>query len=70
MGEEIEALWHRYRFVDLAFQDETFFTYRERVIAVAEEFLRRFAAPATAQLQPESVPSPGPPPCAPTRVNA
>ncbi len=44
MGEEIEALWHRYHFVDLAFQDETFFTYRERVIAVAEEFLRRLGA--------------------------
>ena len=44
MGEEIEALWHRYHFVDLAFQDETFFTYRERAIAVAEEFLRRLGA--------------------------
>jgi radical SAM superfamily enzyme YgiQ (UPF0313 family) len=41
MGEEIEFLWRRHRFADLAFQDETFFTYRERVVAVAEEFLRR-----------------------------
>lgn len=41
MGEEIEALWRRYGFTDLAFQDETFFTYRDRVAAVAEEFLRR-----------------------------
>lgn len=46
MGQEAEALWQRYRFDDLAFQDETFFTYRDRVVAVAEEFLRRFA-PAT-----------------------
>jgi radical SAM superfamily enzyme YgiQ (UPF0313 family) len=41
MGEEIDALWRRYHFTDLAFQDETFFTYRERVVAIAEEFLRR-----------------------------
>lgn len=41
MGEEIEALWRRYRFEDLNFQDETFFTFRDRVAAIAEEFLRR-----------------------------
>ena len=41
MGEEIEELWHRYRFDDLSFQDETYFTYAPRVEAVAEEFLRR-----------------------------
>jgi radical SAM superfamily enzyme YgiQ (UPF0313 family) len=41
IGEEVEALWHRYHFDDLAFQDETFFTYRERAVAVAEEFIRR-----------------------------
>lgn len=41
MGEEIEALWHRYRFDDLSFQDETYFTYAPRVEAVADEFLRR-----------------------------
>jgi radical SAM superfamily enzyme YgiQ (UPF0313 family) len=41
MGEEIESLWQRYHFTDLAFQDETFFTYRDRVVAIAEEFLRR-----------------------------
>lgn len=44
IGEEVEALWLRYRFADLSFQDETFFTYRERVAAIAEEFVRRFAA--------------------------
>jgi radical SAM superfamily enzyme YgiQ (UPF0313 family) len=41
MGEEIEDLWRRYRFDDLSFQDETFFTYPQRVEAVAEELLRR-----------------------------
>jgi anaerobic magnesium-protoporphyrin IX monomethyl ester cyclase len=41
MAEEIEGLWRRYQFDDLAFQDETFFTYRERIVALAEEFLRR-----------------------------
>lgn len=41
IGAEIEALWDRYRFEELAFQDETFFTYRKRVAAIAEEFLTR-----------------------------
>jgi anaerobic magnesium-protoporphyrin IX monomethyl ester cyclase len=41
MGEEIEDLWRRYRFDDLSFQDETYFTYAPRVEAVADEFLRR-----------------------------
>ncbi len=41
MGEEIEALWRRHRFDDLSFQDETYFTYSQRVEAVADEFLRR-----------------------------
>jgi len=41
MGEEIEELWRRYRFEDLSFQDETYFTYAPRVEAVADEFLRR-----------------------------
>ncbi|HZO90943.1 MAG TPA: radical SAM protein [Chthonomonadaceae bacterium] len=41
MGEEIEALWRRYRFNDVNFQDETFFTYVNRVEGIAEEFLRR-----------------------------
>jgi radical SAM superfamily enzyme YgiQ (UPF0313 family) len=46
MGEEIEALWRRHRFDDLSFQDETYFTYPERVEAVADELLRR-ALPIT-----------------------
>lgn len=41
MGEEIGELWHRYRFDDLSFQDETYFTYVPRVEAVAGEILRR-----------------------------
>ena len=41
MGEEIEALWHRYQFKDVNFQDETFFTYTNRVEGIADEFIRR-----------------------------
>lgn len=41
MGEELEAHWRRYRFDEVSFQDETFFTYRDRVVRIAEEFLRR-----------------------------
>lgn len=41
MGEELEALWRRYSFDDLNFQDETFFTFPKRVARIAEEFLER-----------------------------
>ncbi len=41
LGTEIEEHWRRYRFTELAFQDETFFTYRERVAEIAEQFLSR-----------------------------
>ena len=41
IGEEVEALWNRYHFDDLSFQDETFFTRADRVEAIADEFLRR-----------------------------
>src|SRR5262249_33837599 len=41
LGEEIEKLWRRYRFTDLNFQDETYFTHQHRVAAICEEFLRR-----------------------------
>jgi len=41
MGDELEYLWRRFPFDDLNFQDETFFTYADRVAAIAEEFLRR-----------------------------
>lgn len=41
MVAEIEQLWRRYRFDDLNFQDETFFTRSARVEAMVDEFLRR-----------------------------
>lgn len=41
MGEELEVLWRQYGFEDVGFQDETFFTYGKRVVAIAEEFLSR-----------------------------
>lgn len=41
IGEEVEELWRRYRFDDLSFQDETYFTYPARVEAVADELLGR-----------------------------
>jgi anaerobic magnesium-protoporphyrin IX monomethyl ester cyclase len=41
MGDELERLWRRHAVEDVNFQDETFFTHRGRVAAIAEEFLRR-----------------------------
>ena len=41
IGEELAVHYKRYRFSDIDFQDETFFTYRQRVVGIAEEFLRR-----------------------------
>jgi len=41
MGDELEKLWRRHQFDDLNFQDETYFTHRQRVTAVCEEILRR-----------------------------
>ncbi len=41
MGNEIAALWEQHRFSELAFQDETFFTHRERCAEIADELLRR-----------------------------
>ncbi len=41
MGDEIEALWKKYQFEHVHFQDETFFTNSKRVKAVAEEFIKR-----------------------------
>lgn len=41
IAEELTGLWKHHRFNEVAFQDETFFTYRPRVTAMAEEFLRR-----------------------------
>lgn len=41
MGQEIESLWKQYRFDHVHFQDETFFTYSDRVKLIAEEFINR-----------------------------
>ena len=41
MGAEIGALWETHRFTDVNFQDETFFTYADRVEGIADEFIRR-----------------------------
>jgi len=41
VGHELAECWERYRFTDVNFQDETFFTRRERVDAIAEELIRR-----------------------------
>ncbi len=41
MGEELEELWRKYRFDDVNFQDETFFTSRDRVEGIAKEILQR-----------------------------
>ncbi len=50
IAEETDQLWHRYHFSELAFQDETFFTYPNRVVEIAERFARngsRFSWTAT-----------------------
>jgi radical SAM superfamily enzyme YgiQ (UPF0313 family) len=41
MGEEMEELWKKYRFTDVNFQDETFFTNRDRVEGIATQLLER-----------------------------
>ncbi|KAA3600424.1 MAG: radical SAM protein [Calditrichaeota bacterium] len=41
MIEELEFWWKKHRFDDLAFQDETFFTYGKRVEQIAEKILER-----------------------------
>jgi radical SAM superfamily enzyme YgiQ (UPF0313 family) len=40
MVAELADLWKQYRFTDLAFQDETFFTHPQRVADIAGGFLR------------------------------
>ncbi|MFN7989668.1 MAG: radical SAM protein [Thermoanaerobaculia bacterium] len=41
VGEELEAVWKVHRFDDVNFQDETFFTYAERVEGIARELVDR-----------------------------
>ncbi|MEL6820936.1 MAG: radical SAM protein [Calditrichota bacterium] len=40
IASELSALKKRYGFTDVNFQDETFFTYRKRVVEIAEAFIR------------------------------
>jgi len=41
MGNELAELWQKYKFNEVAFQDETFFTRRERVEDICRAFLER-----------------------------
>jgi anaerobic magnesium-protoporphyrin IX monomethyl ester cyclase len=41
VGEELERLHRLHGFTDVNFQDETFFTYLDRVAAIADELTRR-----------------------------
>ncbi|WP_341225353.1 radical SAM protein [uncultured Arcticibacterium sp.] len=41
VGDEIEALWNKYQFEHIHFQDETYFTNKKRVAGIAQEFIDR-----------------------------
>jgi radical SAM superfamily enzyme YgiQ (UPF0313 family) len=41
MADDLEHFFHKYGFTDLNFQDETFFTYPERIGAFASEIISR-----------------------------
>ena len=41
MVDKLEELYHRYKFTDLNLQDETYFTYRDRVIEVSERIIEK-----------------------------
>lgn len=41
MGDELAYWYKKYKFTDINFQDETFFTKRQRVTSIAQEFLDR-----------------------------
>jgi len=41
VASELQQLWRRYRFTDVGFQDETFFTHADRIASIADEILRR-----------------------------
>ena len=41
MGEDLEYYYKKYKFTDINFQDETFFTYAKRIKAFAEELIKR-----------------------------
>jgi radical SAM superfamily enzyme YgiQ (UPF0313 family) len=41
MVNKLEALYHKYHFTDLNLQDETYFTFRNRVVEIAEGILAK-----------------------------
>ncbi|KAA1244134.1 radical SAM protein [Aquimarina sp. RZ0] len=41
MVNKLEELYEKYKFTDLNLQDETYFTYRDRVIEIAEGIIKR-----------------------------
>lgn len=41
MADDIEYFYHKYKFTDLNFQDETFFTYPKNIAAFAQEIIKR-----------------------------
>ncbi|MHA7057570.1 B12-binding domain-containing radical SAM protein [Aquimarina sp. M1] len=41
MVDKLEELYTKYKFTDLNLQDETYFTYRDRVIEIAEKLIER-----------------------------
>ncbi len=41
MVDKLEELYKKYHFTDVNLQDETYFTYRNRVIDIAEEIIKR-----------------------------
>ncbi|WP_459210768.1 B12-binding domain-containing radical SAM protein [Aquimarina rhabdastrellae] len=41
MVNKLENLYHKYKFTDLNLQDETYFTYRDRVIEIAELIIKK-----------------------------
>ncbi len=41
MVDKLEELYKKYKFTDVNLQDETYFTYRDRVIEVAEKIIER-----------------------------
>ena len=41
MVNQLEKLYHKYRFTDVNLQDETYFTFRNRVVEIAEKITER-----------------------------
>jgi len=41
LADDIEFFYHQYKFTDVNFQDETFFTYPDKITQFAEELMKR-----------------------------